>query len=237
MATGKQPRKKKTDAQRLYSRTLKVPCGTEERGYMAGTPHGVNGHRTHAHQPCLADYTDGELQCPYCAAGLETIWRAYVPIWDRDWSLRHALIGQDIAESVDAIPHGHQVRITRAKNPISPLVIRAEQCLTRALPTHAPYSAPVDVELICLTLWKCDALDQWVLSRRAKGLPTARPAPLKSDGKEFTPMLRGAAQRYAAPAEPVDLDKDYEAVAARLRATAAKKEPSTNGKRKRADHA
>lgn len=230
MATGRKPARKKTDSARIYARHLKVGNGAEERGYLAGPMHGVNGHRTHAHQPCLADYTDGALQCAYCAAGLELQWRGYVPLWDRDWVLRYALVGQDVAESVDAIPHGQQVKVTRAKNPISPLVIRAEQCLTRALPTHAPYSAPVDMELICLTLWKCEQLDQWVLARRAKGAAGERPAPKRSDGKEFTPMLRGAAKKYAAPSEPVDLEKDYEAVAARLRASAASKEPHANGK-------
>lgn len=161
MARGKRPDPRKLKTESPHATYFKVANGQQERGYKAGELYGCNGHRTNAHQPCARDVTDGELSCPYCSAGMETVWRGYVPLWDRDWSLRYALVGKDHLESTDAIPWRAQVTVNRAKNPISPLVIREEQCLTRALPNKEPWSVEVDMLAICLVLWKHDPLAEW----------------------------------------------------------------------------
>jgi len=161
MSRGKKPDPRKQKTGSLYASYMRVANGQQERAYKAGELYGCNGHRTDTHQPCARDITDGELSCPYCSAGLDIVWRGFVPLWDRDWSLRYVLIGQDHLESTDQIPWRAQVTVSRAKNPISPLVVREEQCLTRALPAKPPWSAEVDMLAICLTLWQHDALTQW----------------------------------------------------------------------------
>jgi hypothetical protein len=195
MATGRKPNSRPGEKKKIHATHFKVPNGGMECGYKAGDMHGVNGHRTHAHQPCLKLYTNGEMECPYCNAGLEPMWRGYVPVWDRDWTLRYALIGEEIFESVDIIPRGAQVVLTRAKNPISPLVIRQETKLVRSLPDKEPWTQPVCMEDICLLLWKLPALTAWV--HRERELRSALPAgvAVKSDGKAFSPPMQAAAKR------------------------------------------
>src|SRR5262245_26285969 len=166
MSTGSRPEKGSLEKRTVHATYLKVPNGGMECGYKAGEMHGVVGHRTHAHQPCVRDITKGKLECPYCAAGLQPVWRGYVPLWDRDWTLRYVLIGKEYFETVDVIPHRSQLVLTRAKNPISPIVIRQELKLVRNLPDKEPWSSPVDMEEICLTLWKNAELEQWVRSNR-----------------------------------------------------------------------
>lgn len=162
MATGKKPDPKRAKAKHAHATYLKVGNGQQECGYKAGEIYGCYGHRTHAHQPCVLDITEGAISCPYCSAKMVPEWRGYLPVWDRDWTLRYCLIGEDHFPSADAIPHRAQVVISRAKNPISPLVVREELKLTRQLPDRPPWSEPVDMLSICLGLWKDAELSRWV---------------------------------------------------------------------------
>ena len=169
MAKGKKPDPSKKKIQQTHASYLKVAPGKKEPGYKAGEMYGCYGHRTHANQPCVFDITDGALQCPYCGAGLVAEWRGYVPVWDRDWALRYVLVNEEYFFSVDAITIGAQVVMSRAVNPISPLVIREENGLTRKLPDHEPYSKPIDMLAICLLLWKNEPLNRWFNGQAAKG--------------------------------------------------------------------
>lgn len=168
MGTGKAPDPKRGKKSGLHASYLNVKCGQKEACYKAGELFGCEGHRTHAHQPCLFAMTDGALQCGYCTAGLEPVWRGFVPLWDRDWTLRYALIGAEYYPNVEAIAHRSQCVVSRAKNPISPLVIREEMCLTRALPDRSPWTEPVNMRDICLALWKCDELTRWYAAEDLK---------------------------------------------------------------------
>jgi len=230
MSTGKRPKACPGVKPTIHASHLAVGNGQQERGYKAGAMHGVNGHRTHAHQPCLRDYTDGELTCPYCEAGVELQWRGYVPVWDRDWALRYVLVGPDVMESADCILRGEQITINRAKSMRSPLIVRAETCLTRSLPDKAPWNQEVNMEDICLLLWKLPALSLWVRTTRGRSdnaLSLTTPAkvePKKSDGKPFDKFHRNAALKYGDKG-PMDTD---ELVAAAEREILAKVQ--SNGK-------
>lgn len=166
MARGRKPDPSKKKIQQPHASYLKVTCGTKEPGYKAGEMYGCYGHRTHANQPCVSDITECALQCPYCAANMCPEWRGYVPVWDRDFVLRYVLVNEEYFISVDAIPIGAQVVMSRAKNPISPLVMRQETCLTRQLPACEPFNKPVDMLSICLLLWKNEALNRWFANQK-----------------------------------------------------------------------
>lgn len=135
--------------------------------------HGVNGHRAGTHQPCVWDLTEGKSQCPFCAAKLPLVWRGYVPLWDRDWALRYVLINQEYMLSVDAIPRGSQVVIYRAKNPISPLIIREEKHGFRALPDKPPFTTPIDMRQICQLLWQNDVVNRWYADLDSQAIKAA----------------------------------------------------------------
>jgi hypothetical protein len=194
------PRKRKTGAPR--STHFKVANGRTELGYKAGDMYGCYGHRLGAHQPCMIELTGGELQCPLCTAGLDKVWRGYVPCWDRDFTLKHALIGEDYFESVDMIPHRAQIILTRDKAPISPLVIRAGDVATlRELPNKLPWTQEIDMYAICRVLWKNPAVDAWYATTHgAPAGPVGDSAPLVV--QDFSAMMRGAAARVNRLATP-----------------------------------
>lgn len=239
MGSGKKPKDAPGTKAAIHASHLAVNNGQQERGYKAGAMHGVNGHRTHAHQPCLRDYTDGELQCPYCEAGVELQWRGYMPVWDRDWALRYVLIGRDTMESVDCILRAEQITINRAKSMRSPLIVRAETCLTRALPDKAPWNAEVCMEDICLLLWKLPVLALWVRSTRSKSdnavslTTTAKKEPKQSNGKVFSKEYRMAAikaeERGLSTIEEATVEAERQFL--RDKVAASKNGHATNGKK------
>lgn len=135
-------------------------------------------------------------------------WRGWVPLWDRDWCLRYVLINESYFPSVDAIPHRAQVMCSRAKNPISPMVVREESSMLRALPDRAPWSAPVKMLDICLTLWKCELLVRWYDKHPLVMSELEDQAPMKDDGKPYSDMNKAAAKKWIpkTPKEPALLD-------------------------------
>lgn len=227
MSTGRRPDPRKRKSATPHGTYLKVPNGGKEVGYLAGELYGCYGHRTHAHQPCLHDLTEGALSCQYCAAGMVADWRGYVPVWDRDFALRYVLIGEAIFESVNMITHGSQLVITRAKNPISPVIVRAgELVLTRKLPDAEPWSKPVDMAAMCRVLWKCAALDAWYAAERVRELPGVGSSP-PLDPEKFSPMNRAAAARVNRLAEPASINDVFVEA---IRTGKPVPTPGTNGK-------
>lgn len=196
---------------------------------MAGQIYGCYSHRTHATQPCVEDITEGHHKCPWCKAGMVPEWRGWVPLWDRDWCLRYVLINESYFPSVDAIAHRAQVMCSRGKNPISPMVVREETTMVRALPDRAPWSSPVKMLDVCLTLWKCELLVRWYDKHPLVMNEEAEKEPLKSDGKPFSDGMKAAAKKWSGKGdkEPALLDT-HEAVN-RLKAH-VRIEESKNGK-------
>jgi len=229
MAKGKRPSGGQRPTRHPHTTYLKTANGEKHSCWKAGEIYGCPGHRTYTHQPCIAQLTDGALVCPYCKSGIETVFRAYVPVWDQDWTLRHALIGEDIFESVDAIPHLDPVCVTRGKNPISPLIIRPQENLLRPPPRRAPWDKEVDMLAVCLTLWQDEMLAKWFATHKPAEEPKSKAEPKKSNGKPFSPMTRKAAERYSPPADERAEQVEYEQVVNRLKQNAAKLPPASNG--------
>lgn len=222
MASGKRPDPRRRKTSHPHASYLAVKPGEKRGAFLAGELYGCYGHRTHAQQPCVNDITTGELQCPYCASGLIPEWRGYVPLWDVDFQLRYVLIGEEIFDSVDLIKHRAKVVVMRAKNPISPLIVREETLLTRELPNKAPYSEPIAMLKVCLTLWKNDALTKWCESRW--------PLAMGGTGGEVVKVDRPPAVKpYTAPTDDGAVAPAVDVVMQRLKNKAAHLKPSTNG--------
>lgn len=222
MATGKRPDPKRRKTAHPHASFLATKCGEKHPAYKAGEMYGCYTHRTFAAQPCCADITGGALECPYCLSGLDADWRGYVPLWDRDWALWYVLIGEAYFESVDVIPFHATVEVSRARNPISPLVVRQEQTMLRQLPARSPWKDDVNMLAICLTLWKCAPLTKWVEDNRPLASASASTAsPAKPPVPKVTP--------YKAPRGGGTEEADYTATINRLTANAKSLKPSTNG--------
>lgn len=228
MATGKAPDPRRRKTPYLHSSNLKVGNGQKEAGYLAGEVYGCYGHRTHAHQPCVFEITDGALQCPYCGSGMTAEWRGYVGIWDRDYTLRHCLINEDYFASVDTIEWRSQVIVSRAKNPISPLVVRDEPgILTRALPVGRPWDEPVDMLRIALGLWKSEPLNDWF-----KQNPPKKPArnTAKKNPESAPAEPAGPLSRYFSSEEKAVRDRtEQESKIAKIMDRVLKPAPNADG--------
>jgi hypothetical protein len=229
MSKGQRPNPQRRRGSTPHSTNFKVDNGKTDVGYLAGECYGCNGHRTYAHKPCHRFLTEGELSCPLCASGMVPEWRGYVPVWDRDFALRYALINETYLESVDMIPFGAQVVLSRAKPVKSPLVIRAaEDRLMRALPDKLPYNTPVDMYAICRLLWKDPVIDAWYATTHARDAGRAASAP-PLNPTDFGPMYRAAAQRANEVSEQQRVNEEF---AASVRRGAPTNEPKPNGKHK-----
>lgn len=221
MATGRKPDPRRRKTAHVHASYLKCSNGESHPGWKAGEVFGCYGHRTAAQQPCLSDLTDDAMPCPFCTSGLAPVWRGYVPLWDRDWTLRYVLIGEDVFESVDSIPFRGRLTVCRAKNPISPLVVRPEEkpVLLRELPERAPWVTPIDMLSVCLTLWKHPGLTAWVEANRAQK-PAEVEKPKRSDKKPFSPMMEAPARRFTPvekpKAEPESVDNPLAEVFGRI---------------------
>lgn len=229
MATGRKPSPGRKKNCVPHATHLKVPNGGKEHGFKAGELYGVNGHRTHAHQPCVWDISEGELQCPYCAAGLDLVWRGYLPVWDRDWTLRYVLVNEEYFMSVDAISIRGQLVITRAKNPISPIVVREEKHQFKALPDQVPYNTDICMRDICMLLWKNEPLNRWFAKTDVAKLMESLPKPI---GMKMPPKTKPVDDQAARLARHDAEVKAQEADQEDLMAKAANRliKPSQNGK-------
>ena len=192
MSKGKAPDPSRRKTNQPHATHLKVTNGGKEVAWKAGEMYGCYGHRTHAHQPCTHVMTDGAIQCAYCGSGMVPEWRGYVPLWDRDFALRYVLVNEDYYVAVESIPVFDQVVCSRAKNPISPIVIRAEVSMARQLPKVKPYDAPIDMLAICLLLWKNEPLTVWMLKNGHTGTP------VKAEEKKAPPEVKKAKDPLAA---------------------------------------
>lgn len=230
MATGQKPDPRRRGTKHAHATHLQCKGGEKHSAWKAGGVHGVYGHRTFAHQPCVQLVTGGKLQCPYCAAGVKLEWRGYVPLWDVDWVLRYVLIGEDIFESVEETAFRAPVVVQRHKNPISPLVVRPFASLERELPNRPPWDKEVDMLSICLTLWEHDDLSNWYATQRTAE-PKEATVQLRGDGTPFSPPYQAAARRWSTPPDTEQAGKALDAVTKSLKEKAAKLPPSTNGKK------
>lgn len=236
MATGKKPDPRREKTSVPHSTYLKVENGKKYGGWSAGEYYGCYSHRHGETRGCSANITDDALPCPHCVNGDEAVWRAWVPLWDTDWTLRHVLIGKEIAPSVDAIPYREPILLTRGKPVISPLVIReSAEMVNRQLPAGLPWSQPVCMLAICLVLWDMPALTRWccdknLLALGPRTIDQCGPA-TKAGPKE----KKSGIAPYTAPVDRVvDAAQPLGAAMNRIKVREAQAKPSTNGDGKHA---
>lgn len=229
MATGKKPSRKGERVLHPHASYFEVKNGGRQGAYKAGELFGCPGHRTYTHQPCCDELTDGAIKCKHCQIGSPVVWRGYLPLWDCDWCLRYVLVNEDHEASVDAIPWKANVMCSRAKNPISPIVVREELCFTRELPNREPWSKPIDMRLVCLTLWKDAAMTSWFMSIIRADMKSDNVLSLTKDGKQTgDPMYRAAHERWGNP-QPKEPQLAGESTEEYLRRVMRSQE-GTNGK-------
>lgn len=232
MGTGRRPDPRRKKITHAHSTYMEVPNKTKHGGWKAGELYGLYCHHVGHTKPCADDVTNGALKCQYCEAGFNSEFRAYLPLWDREYQLRHVLIGEDFFEAADRIPFRGVVTLSRDASKRSPLRVSDEAMMVRLLPDGPPWDKPVNMLAICLTLWKDDALARWMSIPQPTTPAEKKATPTRSDGQPFSPMTAAAARRFAPPAKAPEPSLLGDAGDAVLRNAVAGK-PSTNGHHKR----
>lgn len=229
MGRGRRPDPQKRKTVHQHSEYLAVDNKTKAGGWKAGEVYGLYCHHVGHTKPCVDDVTQGGLKCSLCEAGFDQVFRAYMPLWDREYQLRHVLVGEDFFEAADRIPFRHPLTLSRAASKRAPLRVSDEPMMVRLLPDGPPWDKPVNMLAVCLTLWKDDALSRWCMLDKTPTVSDTAVSPTKSDGKPFSPMTAAAARRFAAPPTVEGVDKALDDVQKRLLQRAAKTKAGTNG--------
>lgn len=195
MAKGQRPDPRKRKSVHAHSTYLEVKNGTKVGGWKAGELYGCYAHHVGHTKPCVDSITEGALKCTLCEAGFPQVFRAYLPLWDREYQLRHVLIGEEFFEATDRIAFRHPLTLSRVASMRSPLKCSDEPMMVRALPDGSPWDKEVEMLSVCLTIWKDETLARWVnLDKSIKA--SDNPLSLKkSDGKPFSPEYQAAARR------------------------------------------
>ena len=208
MTTGKRPPKRGEGQRRRPGTYLKVGPGCQESAFIGGEVFGCPGHWIHSHQPCCYALTDGQLSCKYCAAEVPSIWRGYLPLWDIDWKARYVLIDEEILPAVEAMQWRSVVRLSRGRNPISPLLVRPDRDNQRVLPDREPWNQPLSGLQMALILWQDDTLTQWY-AKNPVLKPSDNAVSLEGVGKvKLDPMHANAAKKYQSPEAAAALGGD-----------------------------
>lgn len=195
------------------NRRIHFPFITTPRGYswdahIAGPCHWFDCHEIGRSKPCLHCITDGELPCEKNHDIDEPVEIGYQPLWQKDNGRPGFVIVYEYArESIDKLQLHCQVTVSRAKGKSDTVSIAYSGLnLPKYRSTREDFMRPVDLTESLLRIWKIPELVAWVRWKQGNGVkPEMRPAknvpklkPLKSDGKEFSPVTAKAAEKAEA---------------------------------------
>lgn len=183
---------------------LPVPNGTTAVGYLAGYPLCCKTHHNNGTKPCRKWMSAHVLQCPFCNDGHEPDDRAYVPIWSREYLGQFVVVPYAYVESIREISLHAQVKLTRAKNPKTPVVIREEVWSPRPLPLTAGRREPVDLmEVLVRRIWRDKELERYADSVTATVTATTAAKPSAVPAAVVLPPVAAAFDLTAAVANEV----------------------------------
>lgn len=153
------PRKKEILGKWDY---LAIPNGTTAVGYLAGYPVCCKTHHNNGTKACRKWMSKHTLQCVYCNDGHEPEDKAYVPFWSREYLGQFVLIPYAYVESVREIKLHSQIKLSRHKNPKSPVIIREELWSAKSMPVNDTRREPADLmPVLVRRIWKDKELERY----------------------------------------------------------------------------
>lgn len=186
-------------------------------------------------KPCLDWISFGRLPCSRCNPLSVPAMIAYVFLW-RESDLHPAFVicREATADLLEELAYGVYVQVSLGNEDTATVCVR--RCVSQKpfRTKHPLRREAIDPDTTLLTVWKIPELTEYITcnSDNVLSLPTSKPNTVRSrgDGKPFSPMSQGAANKYALPEASAEQTADYAETVNRLKRKATSLEPSKNGK-------
>ena len=157
---GSHPPQKRDSGTTRYR--VKLALGKSMMGFLVGPIVGLNTHYVNRTVPCLSDVTKGRLKC-YCSRmQLESVWKGYVPLIDKDGVSCFTQICVTYAELAYKAPLFAPVVVTRMTHKGAPYAVKYEQWSDIDPRSHFGIRHPVDLKPWLLKLWGDETLNKWL---------------------------------------------------------------------------
>ncbi len=230
----------KGDSQRAEQfSNAKTPASAKTwDAWCAGEPYWCLAHEHTDAEPgtkaCVNWLTDGELKCPRCRLKSKPrTWVSYVPLYrDLDNKAVFVICHETVRDLLDQLFFGVAVYVGRVEAKASIFVKRSvnEKRYTSSMPTR---QVACDLTDTLLNIWKWPQYEEWLTNKeehdKLRGVPKVpKLAPLRSDGKPFSPVHRAAAERYSSSNNDEASSGDIEDAQKEILARA--KHAASNGK-------
>lgn len=156
-------------------------------------------HTSGKTKPCLAEITDGELECPMCASLKPTEQIGYLPLYrELDGKPVCVLVHENVRDVVDS--HRFLARVMVGRGPDMTDGVYVVRPTTKGTPyssTLEERQKPADIWPTLVKLWKIPALIEW----------DARQTAAKSGGV-IHPVEEPGIKPYTAPHPTGSVDTD-----------------------------
>lgn len=149
------------DGNLLKFRRLKLSAGEVAKGWKAGPAVGVDCHYFGRTKPCIRKITNGALPCPCEIQTVKVGWVGYMPYFSEHGVRMVALFGRESHESVDRIPFGGAVKISKGKYDSAPVMIVLDTWTTAPCPWVKPLKAELEIRPWLLNLWGIQELKEY----------------------------------------------------------------------------
>lgn len=202
-AGGKRPR--------VHFAYVTTTAGKPWRAWVAGACHWFTVHPKGKTKPCLHEMTKGELTCERCDAGHGWEIAGYMPLYrESDARPVMVIVHEYTRELVDQLKLHSRVLVGRGEDKTDGVYVipnpDQRPPYTSTLPERM---RPADLTETLLRVWRLPDLVTWYEQTHgalAVNVPKG-PVPKRSDGSEYSPMMRAAAARaYKAPSLPEDTE-------------------------------
>jgi hypothetical protein len=198
---------------------LKLANGGSSNAWIAGDVFGCFVHFFEQSKPCLWEFTDGQLNCPFCRSRPRCEWRGYVPLYSPSGKPCFTIITADHFPTIEPLPLFSAVTISRGGTKFDTATITPSKWANAYPVGRAGRARGADILPGLLLLWKVPELTTWVAEqarRRAADSPVdevieARDGPIPVAEVPAPPvkpggMLEEFRKRAATPAtEPMSL--------------------------------
>jgi len=143
---------------------IKLEPGKSWKGWSAGPLVGVEVHHFDGSKACRADLSNGALPCQLCKAGMPTIFRGYVPLWD-EGAIRHfSMVGQRYEKLALEIKLHQPVKVTKLVSRGCPIRIEYSHWSSLQPRLDASDAKPQDLKSWLLRIWGDEELEEWIRS-------------------------------------------------------------------------
>jgi len=156
---------------------IKLGEGKSWKGWLAGPMVGVPSHFEGGTVGCRKALSKGDLKCGCDVKEMETRWRGYAPLWDKDGLRWVIIIGERFGELGMRLKTGQQVRVTKTTGRGCPIKLEEHVWTTELPQLSQADKLPQDLRPWMGRIWDDEELEQWFYDHRHQAPDLLNPIP------------------------------------------------------------